>query len=394
MRRIVLVTARWGDSHGESGVVLRLLAGALSGQAEVEVVSLVTSEPCPPHAEAVRTRRDSVFVVHEVPVKEPHRAHAGLLRAALAFGGGGRLPEISGPSLVELHRAQASGVVDLIASLGGDSVLLAGPETWWLPGALHLARAAPRVVSAPLLGDDPLLELAELGPLVSGLDAVGVLSRGERRRIAGRAQAAPSRLESSPPAEIVELDVAFAINRPAADQLMVGMSHFGRFVVLLTGFPEGSPAAERSPGHDYVRRLLGPFAVAEVSLGPWSVSDSRQSRVVPVKASRPNLWKLLAHAELCLDLRPQGIVGRETLESLLFGTPVVVPEGTVAAEIAEASQGGLWYRDYGELFDAAKAILDSPSLRARLSREGRAWAEQVHGDQRRFSAQAVRLAFG
>lgn len=188
--------------------------------------------------------------------------------------------------------------------------------------------------------------------------------------------------------------MAFPINRPAAEQLMVGMSHFDRFVVLMTGFPDGSPGAVRSPGHDYVRRSLGPIAVAEVALGRWSVSDRRQSRLVPVKASRPNLWKLLSHAEVCLDLRPQGIVGRETIESLLLGTPVVVPEGTVAAEHAERSNGGLWYRDYGELFDAAKAILDDASLRAGLSECGRAWAESVHGDQRRFSEQVARLALG
>ena len=82
------------------------------------------------------------------------------------------------------------------------------------------------------------------------------------------------------------------------------------------------------------------------------------------------------------------------MESLLLGTPVVVPEGTVAAEHAERSNGGLWYRDYGELFDAAKAIVDSPSLRASLSVQGREWAERVHGDHGRFSEQAARLAFG
>jgi hypothetical protein len=391
--RIVLVTARWGEPYDESGVVVRLLAGALSLHAEVEVVSLGNSSGTAANSAGLHPRRDSVFVVNEVTAGRAGRAQAGLVRAALARSGGDRLPEISGPTLVELYGSQAPGVVELITSLEADSVLLAGPETWWLPGALQLVQAAPRVVSVPLLGDDPLVDLPQLGPLVSGVDAVGVLSRAESRRVTGRAESRP-RPGAARPREVVELEVAFSVNQPAAGQLMVGMSHFGRFVVVLTGFPEGSPAAERSPGHDYLRRAIGPVAVAEIANETWSISDRRQSRVVPVKPSRPNLWKLLSHAEVCLDLRPQGIVGRETIESLLLGTPVVVPEGSVSAEHAERSGGGLWYRDYGELFDAAKAILDSPSLQAGLSEQGRKWAEEVHGDQRRFSDQVARLALG
>jgi glycosyltransferase involved in cell wall biosynthesis len=168
------------------------------------------------------------------------------------------------------------------------------------------------------------------------------------------------------------------------------MGDFGPYVVLMTGYPPGAPGAVRSPGHDYVRRALGPIAVAEVAGDRWSVSDPGKALEMPA-GSRTNLWRLLRHAEICIDLRPPGIVARETLESLLLGTPVVVPEGTVAAEWAERSNGGLWYRDYRELFDAAKAILDHPSLRARLGRQGRGWARMVHGNQGRFEGQVAQL---
>ena len=103
MSRVVLVTARWGESHGESGVVVRLLAGALSVRAQVEVVSLRISGASLAPGAPVRTRRDSVFVVHEAAASRAGRAQAGLLRAALALSRGGRLPEISGPRLVELY---------------------------------------------------------------------------------------------------------------------------------------------------------------------------------------------------------------------------------------------------------------------------------------------------
>jgi hypothetical protein len=390
--KVVLVTARWGATHGETGAVVRLVAGALSLRADLEVVSLCSSSAVTESARA-RTRRDSVFVVHEIDAPRAEPAHAGLIRAALSLERGDRLPEISGRRLVELAGSEVPEARELIESLRPDSVLLAGPETWWLPEALAHLRPGTRVVSVPLLGDDPFADLGELDPLLSDVEAVAVLSRAEQRRVVGRTPADAWPARSRPP-EVVELEVAFAVNRPAAGQLMVGMSHFGRFVVVLTGFPEGSPGTTRPPGHDYVRRALGPIAVAEVALKGWSISDREKLRKVPVGPSRPNLWKLLAHAEVCLDLRPQGIVGRETIESLLLGTPVVVPQGSVAAEHAERSNGGLWYRDYHELFDAAKAILDNPSLRASLSAQGREWAVKVHGNHSRFSEQMGRLALG
>jgi glycosyltransferase involved in cell wall biosynthesis len=191
--------------------------------------------------------------------------------------------------------------------------------------------------------------------------------------------------------EVVELDVAFSVNRSAAETPLVKMSDFGRFIVVMSGYPAGSRPASHAPGHDYLREALGPIAVAEVGLHRWLISDRHKAVEIPVGPSRPNLWRLLRNAEVFLDLRPQGVVGRETLESLLLGTPVVVPEGTVAAEHAERSNGGLWYRDYRELLEAAGAILDRASLREQLGRQGQEWAERVHGDQERFSEQAARL---
>jgi hypothetical protein len=390
--RAVVVTARWGPGHGESGLIVRLLAGALSLHAHVEVVSLCTGTEMPLGA-SVRTRRDSVFAVHEIPAARAEPQRAGLLRAALAQGHGDRLPEVAGGRLVELGGGPTRRAAELVASLRAGAVVLAGPETWWLPEALGSGAATSRIVSVPLLGDDAKADLSRFDPLFFKVDGVGVLSGAEARRVANRGSSQQAAAGAQMPA-CTELELALPLNRPAAAQLMVGMSHFGRFVALLTGFPEDAPGALRSPGHDYVRRALGPVAVAEVRHGRWSVSDRVKVREVPVGPSRANLWKLLSHAEVCLDLRPQGMLGRETLESLLLGTPVVVPEGTVAAEHAERSDGGLWYRDYGEMFDAAKAILDDASLRAALSSSGRSWAEEVHGDQDRFCEQVARFVFG
>jgi len=304
-----------------------------------------------------------------------------------------RLPDVAGPQLLELAGGRAPGAVELIASLDPDSVVLAGPETWWLPAGLRSIGASSRMVSVPLLGDDPIGHLPQLRPLLQEVDGLGVLSRGEAR-LAGLPTDAPDRTPASRPPEVTELDVALAVDRSSAESKLFEMAGFGPYVVLMTGYPAGSPGAQRTPGHDYVRALLGPIAVAEVAFDRWSVSDGETTLELTAAPTRVNLWRLLRHAEVCVDLRPSGIVGRETIEALLLGTPVVVPEGTTAAEHAERSNGGLWYRDYHELFDAAKAILDDPSLRAGLGRQGREWAAAVHGDQGRFCEQAARLVLG
>jgi len=391
--RVVIVTTRWGDPNSESGVVLRLLAGALSSRCQVEVVWLRT-EPDQAIAHGpIRTISDSVFRVHEVPAGHCEPEHAALLRTALARAGGPRLPAIAGKRLLELGGGKTRSAASHIASLDPESVVLAGPETWWLPATLRSLMPATRIVSVPLLGGDPIVESAELAPLAGELDGVGVLSHREAQGISQQVKAHKASARPKAP-EMLELDVALAVNLPSAESLLVGMSHFGSYVVVITSFGQDSVRPGSAPGHDYLRQVLGPIAIAEVAGKRWSISDRTKQREVPVDASRPNLWKLLRHAQVCLDLRPQGIVGRETLESLLLGTPVVVPELTVAAEHAERSNGGLWYGDYRELAQAGAAIVSNPSLRLALSEQGREWARRTHGDHSRFVEQAVRLTLG
>lgn len=389
MKPVVLVTARWGDAQGEPAAVLRLLAGALSTRAPVEVFVLQTAGEKTSGAGVLRTRRDSVFDVHEVPAAPADPVQAGIVRTALGRSDSERLPDAAGSRLVELAGGRSPGVAEQIASLGPESVVLAGLETSWLAKALRPLLGRTRVVSVPLLSDGAMAGLPALRPLLTEVDAVAVLSRAERTLLATRPDS-PGRSGDGTSPEVVELEVAFGFDRSAAESRTAATGGFEGGVVLMTGFPPGSPGAVRAPGHDYVRLALGPLAVAEVALERWSVSDPGRSFEVRAR-SRANLWRLLHQAVVCIDLRPGSVAARETIESLLLGTPVVVPEGTVAAEWAERSNGGLWYRDYRELFDAAKAIVDDPALRGQLGRQGREWAESVHGDQDRFAEQVARL---
>ena len=98
--------------------------------------------------------------------------------------------------------------------------------------------------------------------------------------------------------------------------------------------------------------------------------------------TRMDLWRLMAHARVVIDLAPGAVIARECLESLRFGTPIVVPEGTPGAAQADAG-GGLTYSGVPELLERVERLLDGPE-RDRLSRQGAAYANSRHGDPARF----------
>jgi glycosyltransferase involved in cell wall biosynthesis len=73
-----------------------------------------------------------------------------------------------------------------------------------------------------------------------------------------------------------------------------------------------------------------------------------------------------------VDLHPGPIIGRECIEALRFGTPIVVPANSVAAEHADGG-GGRTYDDVGGLLEAVDSYLHEPT-RASASRRGLEYA--------------------
>ena len=98
--------------------------------------------------------------------------------------------------------------------------------------------------------------------------------------------------------------------------------------------------------------------------------------------TRTDLHRLFAHARVCVDLCPGGLIGRECVESMLLGTPILVPRSSQAKQHA-AGGGGLWFSDPAELLGAAKA-LDRPQLRDVLGVQARDLATTQFGDTTSF----------
>lgn len=101
--------------------------------------------------------------------------------------------------------------------------------------------------------------------------------------------------------------------------------------------------------------------------------------------SRMDLWRLMAHARLCVDLAPGPYVARECIEALRFGTPILVP-GHSGVAAHHAGQGrGSTFEDPGELV-AAVSHLEAATTRAAAGAAGRRYAEAQYGNPDTFVA--------
>ena len=379
--KVQLVTEHWGREADEAAAVTRLVAGALARSADVEVVHLL------PETSRRETAADSVFLVQRVPVEGARPLAAGVLRAALASFDGGRVVPESLHSVLEDYEGVAAGAEELITTGGADAIVIAGHHQPYDLGVLRGFGSAParRIVFLPMLSDPRRLTDRPVAQLVELADVIGTLHPGETRAVTA---AFPERARA-----VVPLDLALNLNRGATTQGLFGVGWFGRFVVAIRRFPADGPRFSRSVTHEILRSVLPRVSVAEVDGLRWRITDAENTVELPVNPTRVNLWRLMAHALVTVDLRPPGPLGREAIESMMLGTPVVVPDASAAMEHAAAAAGGLWYRNSGELLRAVSALMDG-QLRYRLAAQGKQYATATHGQMGDFVSRITGLVLG
>ena len=141
--------------------------------------------------------------------------------------------------------------------------------------------------------------------------------------------------------------------------------------------------------------LSGAFHDADVLVVQDAVASAWRGRALRGRVrvdTRMDLWRLVAHAGVCIDLDPGAYLARECVEALRFGTPIVVPEHSgPAAEHAHAG-GGSTFGDPGELIGAAEKMR-SEANRAAASDAGRRYADSRFGDPGALAAR-MRLLLG
>lgn len=184
------------------------------------------------------------------------------------------------------------------------------------------------------------------------------------------------------PGEVHQVGLHVPVHALAAEQQHVGLGFVDYLLVLGDRGPEA--AGDERPT-SLARWLAARFCdrhLVVVENATATVWRSRSLRGTVSVDTRVDLWRLVAHAHLTVDLAPGPLIARECVESLRYGVPVVVPAGGAAARLA-ARGGGLWFEDEAELFGCVEA-LDDQDLRDALGRQGRAVAEAWYGDPHRF----------
>ncbi|HUY06197.1 MAG TPA: hypothetical protein VMU99_02915 [Acidimicrobiales bacterium] len=395
---VAIITPMWGEDETESIAVIRLVAGALARHFNIDVIHLDQSALAP------GTYRDSVFDVHRFPAVLPDRQQESLLRVALGID---RSPNPLPDPLTTLieERASVRGNLNaFIDDLAPQAIILIGSAHPYDLDALCSTRH-PRIIFMPLgerilsFNDRSIDTIMHIADLVIASDP-GELSRLQ--------QAFPGRAKS-----IVPLDLALSVNRAATSDTLFGVRFFQPFVLMIRRFGGDERVCRQRVTHAIVTSVAGPverdqinqedwrttdemipevlpISVAEVDGGSWKLSDNVNMLPLPVNPSRVNLWRLMAHALFTIDLRPATAFGREAIESMMFDSPVIVPDDSAAKEHVEAANGGLWYRNNGELLDAVRVLTDR-SIREQLARNGRAYVTRHHSDLDAFVERIGRI---
>jgi hypothetical protein len=113
--------------------------------------------------------------------------------------------------------------------------------------------------------------------------------------------------------------------------------------------------------------------------------------IVPID-TRTDLWRLLAHARMLIDLAPGPIIARECIETLRFGVPVIVPVDCAASAHAHAG-GGLTFSDVPTLLECVTHLSDSVR-RSGFASKGKAYADLHFGAPDVFIEQVARRILG
>jgi hypothetical protein len=235
-----------------------------------------------------------------------------------------------------------------------------------LPGALVWPGAL--TADAPVIVDDLTSDIASLLAR-TGTPSVHYLSGGEG--LAHPGWHALTLVGGDHP-----LGVHVPVNRLAERHRHHGFG-FTDYILVLS---------DRAGAHDEppppAAWLSAGFDEAEVVVLEDAVASAWRGRALRGKVSvdtRMDLWRLLAHASVCIDLAPGPQIARECIEAMRFGTPIIVPDLPGPAAVHARASGGATFCDASELLDAAAALQD-PSRRTEVGLAARRYADGHYGN--------------
>lgn len=371
--RVVVVTTGWGDESDERHLVIRQVAAALA---------LGTTDPVVLHLGQQRPRSgDGAFDVIGIPATAPHRRRSRLLEAALRSGDiGTTAPAVVQQELVDLAGGVSNQLGSRLGALNPAIVVLAGYRAPIVTQTVNELGGRCRTVLVPLAGDDPFLSWPVFDPSFNAVRAVATATPAEQEAVATRPGGA------SHPCFV---GFSLQVDRLARDTAPAGLDEED-FILALT-MTSSDPTSHLELLGRYLHDQLPVVPMVIISSDYMLVTDRNGWEERPAPRARMDLWRLINRARVTVDLRPSGFLGREALESMMLGTPVVVRARGAAREHAEQGNGGLWWRSPRELVECVRTFEDN-SIRGRLAEQGRSYAWRHFGDPDAFVRRVRSLA--
>jgi hypothetical protein len=378
LRPVVAVLAAHWESKSEDGWITRQVAGALACAAEVHVIT--------PDGTSFRASTDGVFTVHRLgaPLGPQVEMRRDLLVQAISEtvpGPTDPLPpgvaELLDRDLIESW-SRASAVLD---DLRPDLVVVAGHQNVGALAAVERFDTGIPLALLALGSDADSLVFPHFDPLFDRAHTVLTVTETEREMI---------RVRHRGPDKVHRIGAPLAANSSSLSEPnpWVGPTEY---ILVLTD----SDSNEEHEETDLSRLLRLSFPDRPVGIahkdGFFAWHEGRLNRGWPIERSS-DLARLVAWARVTVDLHPGRLFARRCVESLLYGTPIVVSSDTRAREHAQRGRGGLWFDNPAELTWCVESLLDDAAHDS-FSAQGRAYAEDEYGSTDRF-IERVTLACG
>jgi hypothetical protein len=370
---VVLLAAHW-ESGSEEGWFTRQVAGALANVADVHVIT--------PEGPVAHTVADSVFTLHRLgsPLDRAAELRRDLLIAAVAATGGDtRAPlgrELA--SLIDQDLLdpwdRASGVVD---TLRPDRVVIVGHQNLGAVAAIGRCRSQVPVTLVALGSDVDSLAFTHFDQVFDRAEAILAVTESERLSIVehhGRPEA------------VHRVGAPQAANPSVLTEPNTWVGDTG-YTLVITGISKDDKVEENELSRLLRMRLTErPVGIVYTdAFDAWH--QGRLNRGWAVERSS-DLARLMAWAGVTIDLCPGTLFARRCVDSLLYGTPIIVPHDSRAREHAQRGAGGLWFAEPAELIWCAEAMSES-SVHDTFAAQGRAYAESEYGSTDRFIDRVV-----
>ena len=364
---VAVLATHWG-SGSEERWFTRQVAGALACVGDVHVIT--------PQGDRAATHQDGLFTVHRLgtPLDAAAELRRDLIVEALGATGSGDRPvprdaaRLLDDGLIRPWDA-ADGV---LRSLAPDLVVVVDHRNLGALAAIDRCASGTPMALIGLAAPDHVGSSPHFDPVVdraTGILTVTELERQEFVRRYGRPEA------------VHRVGAPMSANASVLTEpnTWVGDSDYV-FVRTEVGSAEDEVEAELA-NLIRLRFDLCPVGIAFTD-GFFVWHGGRLQRGWPIERSS-DLARLMAWAKVTVDLHTGSLFGRPCVESLLFGTPIVVPEDSRSREHAQRGQGGLWFADPAELTWCIESLLETQAGDV-LGQQGRAYAEREYGSTTAF----------